>query len=113
MAKVSKREIELLKKSKLTFGEKAHLTWNRVKENKINYFLIAPFMIFFLLFTILPVVASMVLSFTRYDILNTPIFVGWDNYLRMLLEDEVFLISLKNTFQVLFHIFSALYLLGL
>lgn len=99
MAKVSSREVDLLKKSKLTFGEKAQLTWKRMKDNKINYFLILPFLIFFLLFTILPVLASMVLSFTRYDILNAPAFVGWDNYLRMFLEDEVFLIALKNTFQ--------------
>ena len=99
MAKVTSREIELLKKSKLTFGEKAHLTWEQMKDAKVNYFLIFPFLIFFFLFTILPVVSSMVLSFTRYDILNTPVFIGWDNYLRMFLEDEVFLIALKNTFQ--------------
>lgn len=99
MATVSSREVELLKKSRLTFGEKAHLTWKRMKDNKINYFLMLPFLIFFLLFTILPVLSSIVLSFTRYDILNAPVFVGWDNYLRMFLEDEVFLIALKNTFQ--------------
>lgn len=99
MATVSSKEVELLKKSRLTFGEKAHLTWKRMKDNKVNYFLILPFLIFFLLFTIIPVLSSIVLSFTRYDILNAPVFVGWDNYLRMFLEDEVFLIALKNTFQ--------------
>ena len=99
MTKVSSKEVELLKKSRLSFGEKAHLTWKRMKDNKINYLLILPFLIFFLLFTILPVLSSIVLSFTRYDILNAPAFVGWDNYLRMFLEDEVFLIALKNTFQ--------------
>ena len=88
MATVSSKEVELLKKSRLTFGEKAHLTWKRMKDNKVNY-----------LFTIIPVLSSIVLSFTRYDILNAPVFVGWDNYLRMFLEDEVFLIALKNTFQ--------------
>jgi len=99
MAKITSKEVELLKKSRLTFGEKAHLTWNKIKENKVNYFLMAPFLLFFFLFTILPVGSSMVLSFTRYDILNSPVFVGWDNYVRMFLEDEVFLIALKNTFQ--------------
>lgn len=99
MASVSSKEVELLKKSRLTFGERTHLTWKRMKDNKINYFLILPFLIFFLLFTIIPVLSSIVLSFTRYDILNAPVFVGWDNYLRMFLEDEVFLIALKNTFQ--------------
>ncbi len=98
MASVSKqREIELLKKKKLSFSERAALTWRSMKENKINYLLIMPFMVFFTLFTIIPIAASMVLSFTRYDILNTPIFIGWNNYLRMFLEDSVFLIALKNT----------------
>ncbi len=99
MAKVSSREVELLKKKRLTFGEKMQLTWSQMKEAKVNYFLILPFFAFFLLFTVIPVVSAMVLSFTRYDILNAPIFVGWDNYIRMFLEDEVFLIALKNTIQ--------------
>ena len=70
-----------------------------MRENKVNYFLMIPFLVFFILFTLIPVGASIVLSFTRYDILNPPVFVGWDNYLRMFLEDEVFLIALKNTIQ--------------
>ena len=93
------REIELLKKKKLTFSEKVALTWRQVWENKINYVMMLPFLIFFTLFTIIPVGASMVLSFTRYDVLNDPIFIGWDNYLRMFLEDGVFMIALKNTLQ--------------
>lgn len=93
------REIELLKKKKLTFSEKMALTWRQIWDNKINYVLMFPFLLFFTLFTVIPVGASMVLSFTRYDVLNDPIFVGWDNYLRMFLEDGIFLIALKNTLQ--------------
>ena len=97
MAKVKQQDIDLLKKKKLTFSEKLRFTWRQVVENKINYLMLAPFLIFFFLFTVLPVGASMVLSFTRYDILNNPVFIGWDNYLRMFLEDDVFIIALKNT----------------
>ncbi len=93
------KELELLKKKKLTFSEKLALTWRQICDNKINYVLILPFMAFFTLFTIIPIGASVFLSFTRYDILNTPVFVGWDNYLRMFLEDDVFMIALKNTLQ--------------
>ncbi|MBR4087583.1 MAG: sugar ABC transporter permease, partial [Clostridia bacterium] len=93
------REIELLKKKKLTFSEKMALTWRQIWDNKINHVLMFPFLLFFTLFTVIPVGASMVLSFTRYDVLNDPIFVGWDNYLRMFLEDGIFLIALKNTLQ--------------
>lgn len=97
MAKAKQQDLELLKKKKLTFSEKVRLTWRQVVDNKINYLMLAPFLIFFFLFTVLPVASSMVLSLTRYDILNTPVFIGWDNYLRMFLEDDVFMIALKNT----------------
>ncbi len=99
MATAKQREIELLKKKNLTFSERMAFTWKQIRDNKINYFLMLPFLVFFFLFTVLPIGASVVLSFTRYDILNTPIFVGWDNYLRMFLEDSVFMIALKNTLQ--------------
>ncbi|MBQ7089832.1 MAG: sugar ABC transporter permease, partial [Clostridia bacterium] len=99
MASAKQREIELLKKKKLSFSERAALTWRQMKDNKSNYFMMLPFLIFFTLFTIIPIASSMVLSFTRYDILNNPAFIGWDNYLRMFLEDNVFMIALKNTLQ--------------
>lgn len=59
--------------------------------------MILPFLSLFLLFTVLPVLSSAVLSFFNYDMLNTPSFVGLKNYFRMFIEDEVFMISLKNT----------------
>jgi multiple sugar transport system permease protein len=93
------REIELLKKKKLTFSEKMQLTFRQIWDNKINYVLMLPFLIFFTLFTIIPVGASMFFSFTRYDVLNSPVFIGWDNYMRMFLEDGVFMIALKNTLE--------------
>ena len=99
MAKAKQQDLELLKKKKLTFSEKVRFTWRQLVDNRINYFMMAPFLLFFFLFTVLPVLSSMVLSFTRYDILNNPVFIGWDNYLRMFLEDDVFMIALKNTLQ--------------
>lgn len=59
--------------------------------------MILPFLSLFLLFTVLPVISSAVLSFFNYDMLNIPTFVGLKNYFRMFIEDEVFIISLKNT----------------
>lgn len=99
MAKAKQQNVELLKKKKLTFSEKIAWTFREMVDNRINYFMLLPFLIFFILFTVLPVLSSMVLSFTRYDILNDPVFIGWDNYLRMFLEDDVFMIALKNTLQ--------------
>lgn len=71
---------------------------NRIKKNKASYIMLAPFFILFFTFTVLPVVTSMVLSFTYFNMLEAPNFIGWTNYLRLVLEDEIFLIALKNTF---------------
>ena len=59
--------------------------------------LLAPFVILFFMFTMLPVISSIVLSFTSYDMLNTPRFIGVENYIRMFLYDDIFKIALKNT----------------
>ena len=61
------------------------------------YILLAPFLIFFILMTVLPVAASMVLSFFNFDMVSFPTFAGLDNYIRMLLHDDIFPIVLKNT----------------
>lgn len=67
-------------------------------NTKVGYLCLAPYLILFFLFTILPVIASVILSFTDYDMLNTPKFVGFDNYTYLFLEDDIFLTALKNTF---------------
>ncbi len=74
---------------------------NGIGESFVNhiplYFMLAPFMIFFCLFIVLPVMASMVLSLFSFDMLSLPKFVGLDNFKRMFLDDEVFPITVKNT----------------
>lgn len=61
------------------------------------YVLLAPFLIFFSLMTVLPVSASIVLSFFNFDMVSFPRFAGLDNYIRMFLHDDIFPIVLKNT----------------
>ena len=68
-----------------------------VKMNRTNYLMILPFMVVFMLFTVIPVVTAIILSFTDFDMLSVPKFTGWDNYIRLFLDDEVFLIAVKNT----------------
>lgn len=65
--------------------------------NRQSYILMAPFFTLFFLFTVLPVITSIIISFTYFNMLEFPHFVGWDNYARLFLEDDIFLISLKNT----------------
>jgi multiple sugar transport system permease protein len=68
-----------------------------MRFHKESYILMAPYFVLFFMFTILPVVASVVLSFTNFNVLETPQFVGWDNYLRLFLEDDIFILAIKNT----------------
>ena len=69
----------------------------QIKQNKIYYFLLAPFLVFFIIFILIPTISSIVLSFTDFNMLQMPHFVGVDNYLRLLFNDKIFIISLKNT----------------
>lgn len=72
-------------------------TWSQICRNKSAYALMAPFMLIFFTFTVLPVLMSIVLSFTQYNVLQTPTFVGWDNYRNLLVNDEVFATAVRNT----------------
>ena len=53
------------------------------KNNLIGYTFIGPFVIGFLLFTLIPAVASLYFSVTDYDLLSTPSFIGFENYSTM------------------------------
>jgi len=77
---------------------KLPLLWKEIQRNKHYYFLMAPFMIIFFLFTVIPVVASMGISFTYFNMLEPPRFIGWQNYSRLFLNDDIFMIALRNTF---------------
>lgn len=57
-----------------------------------------PFFIIFCIFTVCPVVISILIGFTDFNMLEMPNFVGIDNYIRLFLEDDIFIIALKNTF---------------
>ena len=73
--------------------KKAKLAWR-------CYLFLAPFAIIFTMFSIIPVVSSIYYSFTYYNILEPARFLGIDNYLNLLLRDDVFLTGVKNTFMI-------------
>ena len=74
----------------------------RMRAERTSYMMIAPFMIAFFIFTVLPVVAAIVLSFTDFNMLQTPHLVGFDNYKTLFLNDDVFIIAIKNTMIIAF-----------
>lgn len=75
----------------------AQWTWKEMKRNKVAYIMCAPFFILFLVFTVLPVVLSIFFSFTEFNMLEPPRWVGFDNYIHLFLEDDIFIIACKNT----------------
>lgn len=67
------------------------------KYEKTEIFMLVPFLLLFTLFTIIPVASSLILSLTDFDMLQIPRFVGIENYIRLLVDDDVLLIAIKNT----------------
>lgn len=73
-------------------------TLKEMKRNYVGYLMLAPFYIIFFVFTVLPVLLSIVLSFTTFNMLEPPVFIFLDNYVRLFLDDDIFLLAVKNTF---------------
>ena len=69
-----------------------------LKERWQIYLLIGPFLILFVLMTVLPILSSVVLSFFNYDMVSPLSFSGVENYLRMFIQEDIFWTILKNTF---------------
>lgn len=67
------------------------------QESRAAWLMLAPFLILFTIFTIIPIFSSIALSFTSFDMLQRPRFTGFTNYVRLLLDDDIFLIVFKNT----------------
>ena len=69
----------------------------RIWNARASYVLLSPFVLLFTVFIVIPIFSSIVLSFTSFNMLQMPKFVGFDNYIRMFLEDDIFVKALKNT----------------
>ena len=104
-AETQKKEILLPNERKMSFKERWAYTWHEMKRNKMCYFMMAPFMIFFLVFTIVPVCMSLPIGFTDFDMAHfPPKFVGFQNFYTMFLEDDVFIGAIRTT--LIFAIFT-------
>lgn len=67
------------------------------KGQKTIFLMMAPFFIIFACFTVFPVLFSMIMSLTNFNVLQTPQFIGLDNYRRIFLEDSIFKLALQHT----------------
>lgn len=77
--------------------ERIRSTWREVKKNGSCYGMIAPFMILFIVFTVIPVVMSLPIGFTDFDMVNPPEFVGLENFETLFLSDRTFIKSIRVT----------------
>ena len=73
-------------------------TLKEIKRNRVGYFMAAPFMILFTMFTVAPVVLSILISFTDFNLLEWPTIVWFKNYERLFLDDDLFMTACQNTF---------------
>lgn len=78
--------------------EKIASDWRLMCKSWVSYLFIAPFMIIFFTFTVAPVLMSIGLSFTHFNVFEAPRFIGWQNYINLLFWDDVFLRAVQNTF---------------
>ena len=90
-------KIETNRPVKRSEVSKLRWTWQEMKNNKTAYFMLAPFLILFIIFTVLPVMLSIFLSLTNFNMLQLPSFVGIDNFMRLFLNDEIFILACQNT----------------
>lgn len=77
--------------------------WQKLFEQRYSYLFIAPAVILFSIFVFIPLVASFFLSFTKYNVISAPQWVGLENYRQIFFHDPRFWKALRNT---------ALYVLG-
>ena len=70
------------------------------RRHRFCYMFLLPYAVLFITFYVLPMLTSIYYSFTNYNILEKPDFVGVRNYINLFLEDEVFTIAVRNTFVI-------------
>ncbi|MBQ8624002.1 MAG: sugar ABC transporter permease [Oscillospiraceae bacterium] len=102
MAKV-KTETEKKPKPINTQSKWAY-TWHLVKRNQACYWMMLPFFALFTIFTVVPVVMSFPLGLTSFNLVQFPKFIGLQNFYSLFVNDDIFLIAIKNT--LIFAIFT-------
>lgn len=76
------------------------------KKNMDCYLMLMPFMVLFVMFTVIPVIMSVPVSFTDFNMIQTPKFTGLSNYTALFLSDKIFMKSVRIT--LVFAFFSGL-----
>ena len=94
------KEAATLSKEKQIKKDDRKLFRKALRKNWDCYVYIAPYGIIFLTFTVLPVLISIFFSFTYFNVLEPPQWIGLRNYQNLLVNDDVFLLAVKNTMTI-------------
>jgi multiple sugar transport system permease protein len=81
----------------VTVPEQQRLTPTNLRKLARGLLFVSPWLVGFLIFTLVPLVTSIYFSFHRYDLMRPPSFVGLTNYVRMFTKDPRFINSVYNT----------------
>ncbi|MBB3108802.1 multiple sugar transport system permease protein [Paenibacillus phyllosphaerae] len=76
--------------------------WSDLKRDRVSWLFLAPFLILFFVFTVLPVVTSIGMSFTYYNIMEPAKFIGLSNYKLLFVDDDIFLKAIGITIKIAF-----------
>lgn len=97
------KEKKTLKERWKDFTKKIDL-WSKKKPfrrklylNRTLYLMMLPYLLLFTFFTVVPVIMSFGLSFTYFNMLERPRFIGFSNYLTLFLDDDIFIKAIQNT----------------
>ncbi|MCR5100271.1 MAG: sugar ABC transporter permease [Butyrivibrio sp.] len=75
-------------------NNKAVLKPNKIAKrnnNKNGYLFVAPYALVFMIFILIPVLLAVILSFTNFNAIEFPTWVGFLNYITLITSDEVFM----------------------
>lgn len=73
----------------------------RIRQSASSYAMVTPFFVFFIIFTVVPVLAAIALSFTNFNMVQAPQLLGMDNF-QQAAEDGLLFIALRNTLVFVF-----------
>ena len=79
-----------------------HLTAKERRQLAIGLLFASPWILGFIFWTVYPLISSLYYSFTRYDLLRPPVFIGLQNYKEILFTDPHFKVVLPNTLYYVF-----------
>jgi ABC-type sugar transport system permease subunit len=79
-----------------TAANQTRARWRRPWRYGVGYLYVAPLIVWFLAFNLIPMVLGFLIGFTNWNILSPAQSVGWDNYVT-LWHDPLFWLALRNT----------------